>query len=139
SLSTISGLNFSTGDGAADATMVFTGTLASINTALAGLSYKPDAAFSGDATLTITSNDLGHTGAGGAMSDTDSVNITVNAVTTIGTIDSFTLMDSITDQPIMTITEGTTIDLATLPHRSLNVRANTTPRILGSVRYGYDP
>lgn len=75
-----SGLTFTAGDGTADATMTFTGTTANINTALNGLSFSPTANFNGAASLAITTNDQGNTGAGGALSDSDTVNITVNAV-----------------------------------------------------------
>src|SRR5207248_2052184 len=71
---------FTTGDGTADAAMVFTGTLASVNAALVGLTYLPAQDFNGPATLTITTDDQGNTGTGGAKSDTDTVAITVNAV-----------------------------------------------------------
>ena len=77
-LSGISGLNFTTGDGAADPTMSFTGTLSNVNTALDGATFTPTNGFSGPASLQITSNDQGHAGAGVPLSDTDTVNITVN-------------------------------------------------------------
>src|SRR5439155_561147 len=79
-LSGTSGLTFSTGDGTAYATMTFTGTVANINTALNGLSFAPAADFNGAANLQIVTNDQGNTGAGGALSDTDNVAITVNPV-----------------------------------------------------------
>src|SRR5439155_33572 len=79
-LSGTSGLSFSTGDGTADATMTFTGTVANINTALNGLSFAPTANFFGAASLAITTNDQGNTGSGGALTDSDSVAITVNEV-----------------------------------------------------------
>ena len=60
--------------------MTITGTMASINAALNGLVYLPGANFNGLATLTLTTNDLGNTGTGGALTDTDSVAITVNPV-----------------------------------------------------------
>src|SRR5262249_29393856 len=60
------GLNFGTGDGPADATMTFTGTVGDINTALNGLLFHPDANFHGTgvngAVLTINTNDNGNTG-----------------------------------------------------------------------------
>ena len=56
------GLAFSSGDGTADATMTFTGTLANINTALNNLSFQPLANYNGAAALTISTNDLGNTG-----------------------------------------------------------------------------
>ncbi len=54
-LSTIAGLSFITGDGTADATMMFTGTLTAVNTALNGMSFTPTASFSGAASLQIVS------------------------------------------------------------------------------------
>ncbi len=79
-LAGLSGLSFSSGDGTGDATMVFTGTLADINTALAGLSYTPTAGYNGSDTLSIATSDQGNTGSGGNLSDTDSVAITVAAL-----------------------------------------------------------
>ena len=74
------GLVFTVGDGTADATMTFTGTVASINSALAGMSFGPTPNFTGAASLQLVTNDQGNTGSGGPLSDTDTVNITVNAV-----------------------------------------------------------
>ena len=62
------GLTFTTGDGTADTTMVFKGTLANINAALATLSYTSAASYAGIDTLTFTTNDNGNTGSGGALS-----------------------------------------------------------------------
>ncbi len=80
SLSGTSGLTFTVGDGTSDATMTFTGTLANINTALAGLSFLSTANYFGPASLKITTNDQGNTGAGGAMSDSDTIGINVASV-----------------------------------------------------------
>ncbi len=85
-LSGTSGLSFSftdangtgAGDGTADATMTFRGTIANINTALNGMTFTPNLGFSGAASLTITTNDLGNTGTGGPLTDTDTVNIQVS-------------------------------------------------------------
>src|SRR5204862_508907 len=79
-LSGVTGLSFTTGDGTADATMTFTGTSANINAALQGLSFSPNHDYNGPATITITTNDQGNTGIGGALSDSDSVAITVDPV-----------------------------------------------------------
>jgi CSLREA domain-containing protein len=80
-LSGTSGLNFAcpgcSGDGTADASMGFQGTLVNINAALNGMTFTPTLGFTGAATLTITSNDLGNTGSGGPLTDTDTVNIQV--------------------------------------------------------------
>ncbi|HEX9985260.1 MAG TPA: cadherin domain-containing protein, partial [Thermoanaerobaculia bacterium] len=80
SLSGIAGLSFSVGDGTADATMTFTGTIAAINAALNGSSYLPAVNYWGLAQLQIVSNDLGATGFGGPLTDTDTVQISVNSV-----------------------------------------------------------
>ncbi|BDI05077.1 VCBS domain-containing protein [Sphaerotilus microaerophilus] len=78
-LSGTTGLSFITGDGSADATMTFQGSVADINAALAGLLFNPTSGYTGAAGLSITTNDLGNTGSGGALDDTDSVTINVTA------------------------------------------------------------
>ncbi len=77
SLSTTAGLSFSTGDGSTDASMVFTGSTAAINAALDGLQFTPPGGFFGAATLSILTEDLGATGAGGPQSASDSLSIVV--------------------------------------------------------------
>jgi len=59
--------------------MTVRGTIADINSAMNGMSYAPSGNYNGAATLTITTDDRGNSGAGGALSDSDVVNITVNA------------------------------------------------------------
>ena len=78
-LSGTTGLTFSAGDGSADASMSFSGTLADINNALQGLVYAPGSGYNGSDTLNVTSNDQGNTGSGGAQSDSDSVALNVSA------------------------------------------------------------
>jgi CSLREA domain-containing protein len=72
-LSGTSGLSFITGDGTGDALMTFTGSIADINAALNGMS---NLAF-GSGVIEITTNDLGHNGAGGPLTDTDTIQVTV--------------------------------------------------------------
>ncbi|HIN58642.1 MAG TPA: hypothetical protein EYM88_00875, partial [Gammaproteobacteria bacterium] len=75
------GLTYSVGDGTNDPTMTFTGKVDDINQALSWIAFQPQADYVGsEATLTITTNDHGHFGTGGAKSDTDTVAITVTAV-----------------------------------------------------------
>jgi CSLREA domain-containing protein len=83
-LGTTAGLAFTVGDGTADPTMTFSGTLASINAALQGLTFNPTPGYNGPATLQIISNDQGNTGSGGPMSDADTVNINVQQILFIG-------------------------------------------------------
>jgi CubicO group peptidase (beta-lactamase class C family) len=53
-------------------------------------------------------------------------------------VTALTLMNADTDQSILTLTNGMTITLASLPTQNLNVRATTSPSIVGSVRFGLD-
>jgi large repetitive protein len=76
-LSGTTGLSFTVGDGTSDTTMTFTGTITNINNALNGLVFEPTNGYDGPATLQIVTNDQGNTGSGGALSDTDTINITV--------------------------------------------------------------
>ncbi|MFJ5369853.1 DUF4347 domain-containing protein, partial [Bosea sp. CER48] len=67
------------------ASITLTGTLANINAYLAAgaparIGFVPVADFNGAVTLTMTSNDGGNTGTGGALTDIDTSTITVNAV-----------------------------------------------------------
>ncbi|QNF34136.1 hypothetical protein HUW51_15920 [Adhaeribacter swui] len=48
---------------------------------------------------------------------------------------SFTLINADTDQPIQTISNGATLNLATLQTKNLNIRANTEPANVGSVAF----
>lgn len=80
SLSGTAALTFTVGDGAADATMTFTGALTAINAALNSLSFQPPLDTTGNSTLTLTTDDQGNTGAGGGLNDIDTVTITITAV-----------------------------------------------------------
>jgi VCBS repeat-containing protein len=66
------------------ASLVLTGTLTAINTYLASSAtqpvFKPGLNASGDVTLTMTGNDGGNSGSGGALSDTDTSTISVATV-----------------------------------------------------------
>lgn len=79
-LTTTTGLVFTVGDGTNDGSLTFLATLPQANAALDTLSFRPTADFNGMASLRIVTNDLGNTGVGGALSDTDSVGITVTPV-----------------------------------------------------------
>ncbi|WP_417513235.1 beta strand repeat-containing protein [Minwuia sp.] len=59
------------------ASVTITGTQDQINAALERVEITPGAGFTGDATLTITVSDLGNTGPGGALTDTEVFNISV--------------------------------------------------------------
>lgn len=90
SLASTSGLNFVSGDGTEDTTLTFTGTIAAVNVALSGLKYLPSAGFTGSAKLTLTTNDQGNSGSGGAKQDVDSTTITIRAVAAVPSNDAYT-------------------------------------------------
>jgi hypothetical protein len=83
SLGGTSGLSFSDGDGSADTTMTFTGTVSAINTALTNLAFTPDSGYIGAASIHINVDDQGNTGGGGAQTDVADLAITVNGPQTI--------------------------------------------------------
>ena len=80
-LSTLTGLSFTVGDGTADATMTFDGTVAEVNAALAGVSFNPTTSFNGAASLQIVTSDQGNTGSGGTLTDSDTIAIAVGTST----------------------------------------------------------
>ncbi len=56
----------------------------------------------------------------------------------VNRVTGFTLVNADTDADIRTLTNGETINLATLPTLNLNIRANTSPAAVGSVRFDYN-
>ena len=79
-LPVLTGLTFTVGDGTADATMTFRGTIANINLGLNGATFIPTNNVAGAATLQVVTSDLGNTGTGGTLTDSDTIAITVNAL-----------------------------------------------------------
>jgi hypothetical protein len=57
-LGSLTGLSFTVGDGTADASMTFSGTVAAINAALEGLTFAPVVGFSTSHLLQLTAQDL---------------------------------------------------------------------------------
>ncbi len=102
-LAVTTGLSFQAGDGSGDATVTFSGTIAEINAALNGLELAPTPGFSGDGSLTITTNDLGNTGNGGAQQDVDTIQIEVvdvNDAPTVRDIADTTIAEDGTTGPL---------------------------------------
>ncbi|WP_242918665.1 hypothetical protein [Pontibacter liquoris] len=54
---------------------------------------------------------------------------------TIQKVASLTLVNADNDQDLQTLTEGATLNLATLPTGNFNIRANTDPTTVGSVAF----
>ena len=82
SLSQVTGLTFTVGDGGQDESLSFTGTLSHVNAALNNLVLH--ATQTGSASITLISNDQS---AGGALSDTDSFTVNVSANAELSTLD----------------------------------------------------
>ncbi len=100
--------------------VVLTGPLSRINMTLAnaqGLTYQGVLNFNGADTLSVLTSDLGHTGTGGALTDSDSVNLVVSAVN---------------DAPRNTVPNGT---LSVVTETTLNV----TGLSLSDVDLGTEP
>ena len=72
-------VQFVKGDGTADATITFRASQSKIRDALAHVSFAAPSNYTGTATLTFTTSDLGNSGKGGEKSDTDKVSINVTA------------------------------------------------------------
>jgi hypothetical protein len=67
-------------------TVTFQGTLADVNAALNGLTYTPQFDDSGVVQLSIETDDLGHSGTGGAKRDTDTITINIAPVNDAPTV-----------------------------------------------------
>jgi uncharacterized protein (TIGR03382 family) len=76
-LSQTTGLIFTNGDGTADRTMRFSGTLANINAALNGMSFSPDPDYFGRADLLLNVFDSGNSGLGSAKQGSRAILINV--------------------------------------------------------------
>ena len=104
-LASVVGLTFNSGANGTGA-MNFTGTVAQINAALNGLQYVPNANTYGPDVLTITTNDLGNTGTGGARSDSSLVAINVLPVNDAPTTSPVSLTAIAEDSGARTITQA---------------------------------
>jgi hypothetical protein len=107
-LSGTAGLTVS-GDGTA--TVTATGSQSNINTALDGLKYTPDANYNGADTLQLVTDDQGANGSGGALTDTDAVGITVNAVND-APVNSLPAPQSTNEDTPLTLTGATKVSVS---------------------------
>jgi hypothetical protein len=115
--------------------VVLTGTLTAINTTLAGSNavvYRGTANYNGSDTLTMLTSDGGNTG-GGALTDTDTVAITVTAVNDapVSTSDAVTVLE---DTPtVLALTDfGTYSDIEGTAIAGVQI---TTLQSLGTLEY----
>ena len=73
-------VDVTSGTGAGDASVTFTGTINDLNAALDGLVFTPTANVYGAGSIAIAVDDLGNSGTGGALSAAGSVSITINPI-----------------------------------------------------------
>ena len=102
-LADTTGIEFADGNSNGNAGISFKGKLAAVNAALKTLTYKGNQDFNGKDILTITTNDLENTGAGGPKETTNTVDITVNAVNDAP-------VNTINNTPVNTISEAQIVD-----------------------------
>ncbi|MDO7852484.1 InlB B-repeat-containing protein [Hymenobacter convexus] len=67
------------------------------------------------------------------MNANKAVTATFTAISTAQSVVSYTLVNASTGADIQTLAAGAVLNLATLPSRNLNIRANTNPATVGSV------
>ncbi|HVK12983.1 MAG TPA: Ig-like domain-containing protein, partial [Gemmataceae bacterium] len=102
----VSGLTAAQITGNGTGTVVITATQAAINTTLAdasGLKFKTAADAGANVVLTMTTDDLGNTGSGGAKTDTDTVTIAVTSVNDAPTMDAVADFSINEDAPQQTV------------------------------------
>jgi VCBS repeat-containing protein len=105
---------------------------------LNGLSFTPTANFSGAALLTLTTDDQGNTGAGGAKNDSDSVSINVTAVNDapVATADSDSITEDAAGASGNVLANDTDIDATPLPDTLTVTQVNGAPGNVGTALGG---
>ena len=104
-LGSIAGLTFTAGTNGSGS-FTIDGTLAAINTALQGLTYQGNLNYFGPDSISIVTSDLGNSGSGGALTDSDSIAITVNAVNDAPVASPVTLVAIAEDSGARIITQA---------------------------------
>jgi hypothetical protein len=106
SVGSTAGLSFTVGTGANNSTMTFTGTVAAINSALQGLTYRPNSNFTGAASVTVNTNDQGFLGSGGAKTDNDAITVNVGAGSAFNFSAATDIVGESDGQTIVTVTRN---------------------------------
>ena len=88
SLGETDGLNFISGDGSFDASMVFSGPLSRLNAALETVTYRGNQDFHGVDTVSLTINDEGQYGSGGPLATMGAFDVTVTPVNDAPVLDA---------------------------------------------------
>jgi len=131
-LGSVAGLSFTLGDGTSDVSMIFTGTLTAINSALAGLAYVPAPDFNGSAIIQIIVNDLGNSGVPfQPKTGSATINVTVTPVN-----DGPIVLNPIPDVTVIENSLPSTLDLSSTffdvdgDPLTLSVTANSNPTLV---------
>ena len=92
-------ISYVTGDGRDDVELKIRGRIDEINAALQWIVFTPDVDYTGtEATLTVSTSDLGSSGSGGSKQDTDVIQITVNSAYAFEQPPSWEVTPSILDE-----------------------------------------
>ncbi|RAK00572.1 putative secreted protein (Por secretion system target) [Larkinella arboricola] len=93
------------------------------------LTFAPGSQAAGSYAITVQATDSRQ------ATDQETFTLVVNDVPTAGpAVVNFTLMNADNEQAIKVLTSGEQLNLATLPTRNLNIRVNTNPTTVGSVK-----
>jgi uncharacterized delta-60 repeat protein len=107
-------------------TFTYSGTVIGLNTALnSGVTFNPTTAYRGLAQITLTTNDLGNSGSGGVLSDTDNLNVHVGALVVTNLSDTIN-GDTSSISALVATDGGDGISL-----REAILAANATPNVSG--------
>ena len=90
-------------------------------------SYEPDTGYTGADKFTYRANDY--------TEESNLATVSIAVMSGQLVVESFSLINADTDESIRTLADGDIINLATLPTRKLNIRANTNPAVIGSVEF----
>ncbi len=85
-LASLANLSLTSGTGSGDTTVTFQGALSDLNAALNGATFTPTGGFTGAAALSVSIDDLGNTGTGGALTNSKSITINVASVSHTPTV-----------------------------------------------------
>lgn len=118
-------------------TITATGSTTNLNVALNGLRFTPTANYNGSASLQIATNDGAPVQLGGALSDTDTLNITVTAVSDNATIRGATTAaiteDVAVDNGNLNVAGNLIVDNPDTGENQFNTTVIAAPGNLGSL------
>jgi Domain of unknown function (DUF4347)/Cadherin-like/RTX calcium-binding nonapeptide repeat (4 copies)/Bacterial cadherin-like domain len=102
----VTGLNIITGSNQNSGEIVFEGTIADINAALDGMTYRGDQNFNGSDSLVLEIDDLGNSGRGGSLKTKTNVDINVQAIND-APINTIPVAQSVKEEAILLFSQST--------------------------------